>query len=334
MRLPQPLLFFLGPLLSSFILFSCTQEPQNSKMLTLGVNSLSSNAFICLVERGNARKGRPKKWKSVFVETNESRLKDLAEKKIDIAISAPPSFFRFAIDNPEQVKDFRIIAGINSIQNTLSVIATKSSGIESIRDIRSKRLGHIGNTTDFFKTYFFLTEGVNETSIQQFVFNTQEEVMAALESKKIDAAIAPDETSRRADPKLYNIFFSSVHELSSQIIVRKELIETHRGDLKELIEDMIAEEKELYVDTNLSMEKLKHCYPDSHVDILKDLLRRHELRVLIDESMLAQYALYRKWLLSKSEYRDKVEFIRSFNARNFIDSSILREADYRRVLLK
>jgi len=319
-------------LLGLGVLAACSRTPSSQDSLSIGVNSRATNAFICLVEKGS--KGKSKRWKSVLLDRTERGLRDLADRKIDVAISAPPTFFKYAIQHPEQAQDFRIIAGINNIQNTFAVVSPKRSGIRVVKDIRSRKLGHLGDIVDFFKTYFFLTEGINETSIQQTTFANYDSLMKALESGTVDAAIVSDEISRRLDANRYTIFYSSVHEITSQVIVRRELIEREADTLSDFLEALISTEKELYLDLNEGLAKLKTCFPDSHEEILKELLQRRELRVLVDESLRAQYNLYKKWIMARGEYRPQMAEIRKFNVTDYIDASLLRNVDYRRVLLK
>lgn len=314
----------------------CTQKKDTTRpnKLIIEMNKRSGNALVCLAEKRNNLRNTERKWQIISIAQSEQSLVDLMNKKIDVAIATPPSFFRFSIAHPNTAGTLKILAGINSIQNNFSIISSRKSNIQTARDLKYKRLGHMGEPTDFFKNYFFLTEGINESQITQSSFATSEKLLKALDEGKIDAAIVPDEISDHLDHKRYLPFFSSIHEITSQVIVRDDFLKSDPDSLTNFLETLISVEKELYIDLNLSLERMKTCYPESRDEGLNEMLRRRELRVLIDESLRTQYVIYKKWLMSKPELRSSLPLIREFRFQKQLDSSLLKNIDYRRVLIK
>lgn len=323
-----------GMALALGLISGCTKNNGLPGPLIIGMNRSSGNALVCLADKEISRKAQERKWKVVYFDRSEKSLESLNSGQVDIAIAAPPSFFRFALEKPKAAAKLKILAGINSIQNTFSIISNRNARIQEAKDLRQKRLGHLGEYTEFFKNYFFLTEGINETQISQIAFKTTDDVYAALEEGRIDAAIVPDEITKRIDRKKYLPFFSTVHEITSQVIVSEAQLKKNPAVFANFLSSLISAEKELYVDFKQSLERLKDCYPESHDDILNDLLRRRELRVLIDESMRSQYVIYKKWLMSKPEYRAQMPLIRGFEIQDYLEPKLLKKLDFRRVLIK
>lgn len=316
-----------------FFVVSCS-KPQSKKPLIIGTINRSSNALLCLADKHNSKKNIHKKWKLKFYDRGDQTLDDLSKNQIDIAISAPPSFFRTSIESPEKTRSLKIVAGINSIHNTFSMLTKRDSNIKSAKDLVGKRLGHQGEYTEFYKTYLFLTEGINESTISEYYFKNSQLALKALEENKIDAALVPDEINKKIDRKKYVPHISTVQEITSQIIVKTSTLNNRHDDVVSLVSDLIQAENDLYQNPKDALKKLQLCYPDSHDEILNDLIARRSLRVLIDESLISQYIVYKKWLISQPEYRSKVSRMRDFKIQDYLFTEILHSIDFRRVLIK
>jgi NitT/TauT family transport system substrate-binding protein len=116
-------------------------------------------------------------------KTGDDATRAMFEGRADIATVAETAF----VFNSFQEKDFSLFATIGSWNNEVKIVARTDRNINSIADLRGKRVGtHPKISTHFFLSQVLLKHGLTMRDIKP-VFKKAGELPAALEAGEIDA---------------------------------------------------------------------------------------------------------------------------------------------------
>jgi len=306
----------------------CTPEPPKS---TLSMMSKIENAILC-PSSGNFSEAS---HEVLFADSHYEALQKVFDGDSDFAAANTPSIFNFYINNPKSMDSLIILSGVASVQNSFALLTRENSKIDKPKNLAGKTIGHLGDKTRFFKSYFLQTEGLLTKGTKEKIAATSDDLIQYLETKIVDAVIVPTETVYRLSGKKYNMFFSKLHEVTTQIVTTKKFLNEHPKQIRSFFKSLIKTESNIYNKTNAFTEQALNCIEKLNLEQLQMLIENKSFRILLDKSLLTQYELYKQWNLSvHKEDSDTFKLIRSIEIGSNIERIPLTSVDRRRVLIR
>ncbi len=93
-----------------------------------------------------------------------------------------------ALSGASSGKGYHIFARTASTENNSPLIAAVDSGIESIEDLKGKKVGtYVGGTWQYYLSLYLESVGLSEDDVE--LFNTASETATAIRSGEVDAAV-------------------------------------------------------------------------------------------------------------------------------------------------
>ncbi len=170
-------------IIGGIIIYSSTQQPATPTKITLATHKIPLAApFIIAKEKGFFQKNGLD-VEVVYFTTGLETLHALTENKADFASSGVTPYVQLSF----QRDDVKIINQV-TLSNDFQIIARKDAGINSLKDLKSKKIGFVkGTVTELVVVDALKNEGLSKENYTMVEFNQPLALPNALLSKEIDA---------------------------------------------------------------------------------------------------------------------------------------------------
>lgn len=254
-------------------------------------------------------------------ELGRDALLELLAGEADVAIAyETPVLARYRGD-----RRLRVISALHSSTHNTRVIARRDRGIESIADLRGRRVGAAaGTNADFFVEHLLTFGGMTRADLE--VVDLQPGAAPeALANGSIDAAVLSDPHAERARRALGGNAVELVSDLYaefSMLATRADVIESRRPALLALLRGFVCAERALADEPARSFAAVRARFPERSGSELQLALERVRRSIGLDEVLWSVLVREARWLYASRDSPDPPP-----DLDLLIDPTLLREVE-------
>jgi len=145
--------------------------------------------------------------------------------------------------------DFVVLASFVSSDNDVKILTTRDSGIHALQDLAGRKVGTImGASAQFFLDHTLLMHGVDGSAVEMIGIEP-ENTTAVLRQGKVDAVASWEPYVHLAQQALGSgarlVPHDNFYTESFNLLGRREYVEQHPGEVKQLMQALVQAEKYL-----------------------------------------------------------------------------------------
>jgi len=323
-----PIVILAIVIIGGIIIYSSTQQPAIPTKITLATHKIPLAApFIIAKEKGFFQKNGMD-VEVVYFTTGLETLHALTENKADFASSGGTPYVHLSF----QRDDVKIINQV-TLSNDFQIIARKDMGVNSLKDLKSKKIGFVkGTVTELVVVDALKNEGFSKEDYVMVGFNQPLALPNALLAKEIDAysawepfifngtkAVGNDNVIVFGSEKgFYPLPYLSIVRSSYLIDENKKVIDKFNGSLLEAID---------YINNNFN-ESVNTVATIVGMDpsVLSQIWNKYDFNLSLTQELLNDLNKQKNWLRTEDIKIDP-------DYRKLIDAESLKRIILRQVEL-
>lgn len=230
-------------------------------------------------------------------------LQALTEGKADIATAADTPIV-FAVMNKEKIS---VLATIQTSSKNNGIITRKDKGVTIPSDLRGKKIGvTLGTTGDFFADSFLLANDIERNQVT--IINLKpDEMLAALETGRVDAVAIWNPTLLQLKKKLGDnaiIFHSeTLYTETFNVVAKQEFVKQHPEKIKKVLRALIK--AEAFVQQNPDeARRIAAEFTKTDKNILDETWNYLNFQVTLDQPLLIELENQSRWII-KSKWTER-----------------------------
>ncbi|MSM39535.1 MAG: transporter substrate-binding domain-containing protein [Geobacter sp.] len=238
----------------------------------------------------------------------------------DAAVVGEPPIVRQCFDR----NDFAIIATVVSSDNATKILALRSRGISSPRDLIGRRVGVSKGTTSHFFLDQFLKKNRIPTETLTVVDISHQDMPEALQRGTIDAFAGSDVSYLKglqaagSDAVTFTECGLTTH--AAGLVVGKKWLDANQGVARGVLRGLLRAERELAAHPEVALKPLAKRLETSPAELKAVMAEQHNI-VTLDHIFLLSLEDQARWMQENGVAEGKP----SINFLNFLDPTLLSE---------
>lgn len=281
-----------------FVTMQCERSPRLAGSVSIGfAPSLTSSLEIIAQHEGFfAAEGVDAEM--VTVSTGRLAMDQMLAGKLAMVSSATFPF----VTNSFLRDDIRIVATTAICGNDNQIVARKSAGIASVRDLRGKRVGVAkGSTTQYVLDLLLVEQGLGTGDISQ-VDAAAEELLGLLAEGKLDAVCTLGIWVEKAREQLGDdaVVFTdeTLMRITTVLSANKTWIDQHPDLLAKVLKAYLRAEEFVRENPDASFDIVTEYLGHSR-DSARKLWQPRMFKVTLDQSLLVDLEGLARWQIAK-----------------------------------